>query len=320
MNKKLLDELLYCLADEKTVVHYFKDKYCLFLLKQCAREKTTVQAIRNSPVAHLLQKPLIRQWLANCGGKQISPSMVDSLWPTQVHHFTLSMDSWGGNSPAWQQTCRKGHNLVLQLNFPAGHTRLVRQVSSSDGDQFKCFGHPINTHRQTMAWARLDISDDMSEVLIEEVQNDWLRKVMYWHQYLSEPTKQEQAETHGFVSWASLDRYVEKYIKPLLPIWHEAMLCSALEFIRCQLGIKRVYMYEHETGVAMKNIGQWSQPPRSLYSKLPRQFGFRLTNQTPGFLADERFVKKKIKRFQKKKDVQWFYLDFNNMEETRYAS
>ena len=29
----------------------------------------------------------------------------------------------------------------------------------------------------TLAWARIDLSDDLSEALIEEVQNDWYREV-----------------------------------------------------------------------------------------------------------------------------------------------
>ncbi len=318
MNKRLLDDLLYCLSEDKVVVHYFKDKYCLFLLQQCIKQKTKIQALKQGPMAHLLQKPVIKKWLANFGNQQVSPWMIDQLWEQDLYHFTLTLGSWGGQSHSWQQTCRKGYNLVLQLNFSSQHDRYLRHLSLSQGNQFKCANHPIHEYKQTMAWVRLDVADDLSEVLIEEVQNDWLRRAIYWHRLLSDPEKQDQAQSYGFVNWQKLDQYVQQFIAPLLPIWYEAMLCVTLEFINNTLGAKRIYMYEHETGCILKQIGRYAQPPKSLYTKLPKQFGFKLTGQMPNFLRSEPFVMKKIKQHDKLGKTLWHFLNLN-MEEMKYA-
>ncbi|WP_154223243.1 hypothetical protein [Marinicella rhabdoformis] len=324
MDKELLDELMYCLSEDKTKIHYFKDKYCLFLLQQIVKEKTKVHTLKQGAMAHLFNKPVVKNWLASCGGQQIHPWMVEQLWGLDLHHFTLTLGSWGGDSPSWQQTCRKGHNLVLQLNFSSQHDRFLDKLSTRNGDQFKCHSHPIHAQKQTLAWARLDVSDDLSEVLIEEIQNDWLRKALGWHDFLSGEEMQEEAEFHGFVNWQLLDRYVNRFIKPLLSVWHEAMLCTAVEFIRNEIGAKRIYMYEHQTGCALKQIGQYSQPPKSLYTKLPKQFGFKLSEQAPDFLQQDRFAAKKMKRFEKqhKTKCQWFNLNLNTnlTEELKHAS
>lgn len=320
MNKEFLDELLYCLNEDKTVVHYFKDKYCLFLLQQCIKNKTKIQTLKQGPMSHLLQKPVVKKWLATCGGQHITPWMTEALWQQDLHHFTLTLGSWGGDEAYWQQTCRSGYNLVLQLNFAESHKHLVNRVLKEKGNQFKSWGHPTHENKQTLAWARLDVADDLSEVLIEEVQNDWLRKALNWHRYLSKPEHREKLEKHGFSKWEQLDAYVKSSIEPLVPIWHEAMLCATLEFIRNQLGAAEVYMYEHETGCALKEIDGNSQPPRSLYTKLPKQFGFKLTHEAPNFLKNERMVKSKIKRFEKKKPTSWFYLNFNELKEMKHAS
>ena len=63
------------------------------------------------------------------------------------------------------------------------------------------------------------------------------------------------------------------------------MLCATLWFLFEELGIRRVFYHRHETGARMKAITH-SLPPRSLYTDLPEQFGFRLTHNGPGFIRD----------------------------------
>ncbi len=47
---------------------------------------------------------------------------------------------------------------------------------SVDDDSFKYTGHPIHKTRNSIAWARIDLDYLTGEVLIEEIQNDWLRQ------------------------------------------------------------------------------------------------------------------------------------------------
>jgi hypothetical protein len=239
--------------------------------------------------------------------------MLMALWQQELHHFTITLGQWGGNSPCWQQTCRKGYNLVLQLNFTKSHDRLYEKIAVKDYEPFTYRSHPVNAKRNTLAWSRLDFSDDFSEVLIEEVQTDWLRRVVSLLGFLSKPKNEACFERYGIKSNLSLFKnYYEYMIKPMLKIWDEAILCATLEFLANDIGVKHVYFYDHETGAQLKSVG-YGKPPKSLYTKLPKKFGFKTVANAPKFITQDRFSHKKLKRI---KQPQWHYLQ---LKEKKYA-
>lgn len=71
MNKKQLDEMLYCLSDERSTYTYFKDKYCMFLFQNLIKDIISVQDLKQSQYAQFCQKPKIKKWLAQYGSSQI---------------------------------------------------------------------------------------------------------------------------------------------------------------------------------------------------------------------------------------------------------
>ncbi len=313
MNKKLLEELLYCLSEKRTKYTYFKDKYCMFLLQNMITEKTNTQQLKQSQYAQFCHKPQIKEWLATYGSQSIDAEMLMALWQTELYHFTISLDQWGGDSPRWQQTCRKGYNLVLQLNFNKTHDRLYDQVKELKREPFIYRGHPVNSIRNTLAWSRIDISEDLTEVLIEEIQNDWLRKVQRAFKFLSYRESSVYFRRFGIKHDMNLfKKYYDNMIKPLIKIWDEAILCATLEFLINEVGVKHVYFYDFDTGTQLKSI-DYGLPPRSLYTKLPKKFGFKTVKQAPRFIAEDKFSAKKLKRI---KSPQWHYLQ---LEEKKYA-
>lgn len=305
MKKQQLNELQYCLSDEKKNYTYFKDKYCMFLLQHFITESISINALKNSNYAQFCNKPKVKQWLSTCGSKLIEPEMIMGLWQQELFHFTMTFGQWGGNSPSWQQTCRKGYNLVLQLNFSKSHDRCYEKVVMNNCSPFTALSHPVNSVRNTLAWSRLDFSEDFSEVLIEEIQNDWLRRAENLLNNARKEKNIQYFERRGIKANIDLlQNYFDGFLKPLKSIWDEAILCATLEFLAKDIGVKHVYFYEHNTGAHLKSLKCY-KPPRSLYTKLPKKFGFKQVINAPNFISEDRFSQKKLKRI---KSPQWHYL------------
>jgi len=313
MNKQLLDEVLFCLSDNRQTYHYFKDKYCMFLLNHFIKQDTPVRDLKNSHLAKFCQKPLVKAWLAKQGNQHIHPDAIADLWSTDLSHYTVTLGQWGGGDSCWQQTARPGYNLVVQLNFSRSHDRLYQSLvePSDDYKPFVCQSHPINDYRNTLAWARLDFSEDFSEVLIEEVQNDWLRYAWNAYQWLKTDPTDEKLSQYGFrPNWDRLEQYFLEVIKPAMQLWDEAILCATLEYLVEHIGAERIYMYDHLTGAALKSL-RWAHPPRSLYTQLPKRFGFEVTELAPHFIEEDRTVKRKMKKIKKSLQPKWHFLNLN---------
>ena len=305
MNKELLEEVLSCLSDERITYAYFKDRYCMFLLDQFIGDGKSIQELKQGPFSQFCQKPQIKQWLAGIGSQYIEPDMLMALWQTDVHHFRVTLGEWGGYSPTWQQTSREGYNLVLQLNLTKSHDRFYERVADTEYEPFTDGGHPTHYERNTLAWSRIDLSEDFSEALIEEVQTDWLRKAQETLQYLTDCSTPEEFEEWGIkTDLNGLSGYVHRLMSPLKAIWDEAILCATLEFLVKKIGVKHIYYYDHVTGKQMKSI-DFCEPPRSLYTRLPKRFGFRTVSDAPQFIQADRFAAKKLKSI---KQPQWYYL------------
>jgi len=194
---------------------------------------------------------------------------------------------------------RQGYHLVLQLNMAGDHTQQFQKlVRPDDLHTFNSYGHPSlkDGNRGTLAWVRLDMDFETNEVLIEEIQCDWIRVVRQ--------AVKEGYTWYGDYSSDEIKAYANEVLAPYEKVWEEAMLSAAIDFIRHELGINTIYYHSFEVGALLKHI-TYSKPPRSLYTKLPKQFGFQKTVKGPEFLIRER----RIQKLQKKvKDPYWFTL------------
>ncbi|PID65093.1 MAG: hypothetical protein CR977_02370, partial [Gammaproteobacteria bacterium] len=242
MNKQHIDEVLACLENERRVVAYFKDRYAVDMLKRFVGAGKTVSAVKQSRFAGLLNKPWIKAQLATLGNPVLSAELLNYWWRDEVFYFDLTLDKWGGQCRSWQQTTRSGYNLVLQLNFTQSHNRDYKRLPDNYG--LSCWpGHPTYTgnKRYTMAWARIDLSEDLSDALIEEIQTDWLRDAKYSLRRAKRPllqgkvlSAQTKQKNHHF------ECYFTRHIKPVMAIWDEAVLNTALNFLFDSVGVKNV--------------------------------------------------------------------------------
>ncbi len=311
MKKEILDEVIACLPEERTLFHYFKGQYAYQLLSYASRKQSTVKAMKQSVYQRLLNQQDIKLLLAELGSGELSPEFFQPIWKENSQPFVLTIDRWGNNNRWDYQTTRKGCNLVLQLNFSEMHNRTYqRLVKPKDDYIFNYSGHPVmdrskrDLYRETLAWSRIDLDMESGEALIEEIQSDWVRRVKSCLKGI------KAGSTPWFLDWCQCNTndfivYAEKVLAPFYPLWSEAMLSSSIHFIFRELGIDRIYYHSHETGQKIKQVTEGA-PPRSLYSDLPRKFCFQITDKDPEFMKKERsFIRKK----RSLKRVTWYKLE-----------
>ena len=276
----------------RTLYRYYKDRYSLQLLRYAVPFETSVQALRASSVAGLLQKPRVRDVLARCDGR-LSPSLLQQADGDPADEcYVLSLGLWRG-----QQMSRDGCNLVLQLNFARSHDGPFRHlVRPEEGvDPFNYYAHPVldderRERRYTLAWSRIDVDLDAGEALIEEVQSDWVRWAAVAQRLASRFSEDAMLRRFGVRADAErMQRYQQMLLARHAAVWDEAMLSATLFFLREELGIRHIYYHTHASGQWLKRIRD-RLPPRSLYTELPRRFCFRETDALPGFLARTRRI------------------------------
>jgi len=89
------------------------------------------------------QKPCVKTTLASTGRNTLCKDSLLHAWHEPHEQFLLTLGKWGGESQEWQQTSRRGHNLVLQLNLHEGYRRKLDALLP---DEFKWFFESL-THK-----------------------------------------------------------------------------------------------------------------------------------------------------------------------------
>ncbi|BFM10636.1 hypothetical protein R50072_07890 [Simiduia litorea] len=309
-----VEEVIACLGDERRIFRYFKDRYCFDLLVLALQRQqmaqVSVSQLKAGSLARYLQKPILANALKHCGAGVLDINSFGPVEPVQTLPLSITLARWGEGDRGWDQTSRNQCNLVLQLNFDSGHNaRYHRLVNpANDYGPFEFYGHPIHKQgRKTLAWVRLDIDFTTGEVLIEEIQNDWLRKAKGVLDRINRRrTRSPQAKPQDVIrtingSYEDLVTYVETELQPYRALWSEAAMLAAIRFIKDDLGINTVYYHSFDTGIKLKRVG--GAPPRSMYTTLPKQFGFELTTEVPAMLATHKHSRRYIKAIEK---PSWF--------------
>ena len=310
-------EIQYVLSATRQGDHYYyyRDRYAIDLLSWYVGAGMEIGALRRSKFAFLLEKKAVKEVMARTGGKLLTQELLREHMCDTGTYFQVGTDRWGNyrkhRNDSWYQTSRPGYNLVLQLNFDREHDRSYYELIRPDREDhpFVYYSHPVSTHRKfTLAWTRLDIDLDKGEVLVEEVQTDWLREAKKLADRLNAYLKENKGPYDKYWSWLEVapedfGKYFEGVLKPYYRIWQEAILCRALHFSLHELGIRKIFMHTFETGNYLKGL-KYGKPPRSLYSKLPEKFGFEKTEEAPEILKGEKYLKKKLR----KKGLSWYML------------
>ncbi len=281
---------------------YYSGREDAWLLAHLTPGDARVADLRKAGLGKLLDRPLIRPVIAGCGGtlrlqdvlalayaphaldwrglSAAAQAQLNAVYADPWLDFELSFAEWGTRAGySWQQTSRPGCNLVVQLGFPSEHATLMGRYMARGGRKaFEEELHPVRlSGRPTLAWARIDYDPSSGIALIEEVQSDWLRFVREEVAALAEQMPRARATRSAVAYEAEIRRRYDK-------LWPRVMLLAAIELLRDQMGCAEIYMHRPGTGAVLKHI-HGRQPPQSLYSALPKSFGFAQTRHIPAFLG-----------------------------------
>ena len=319
MDKHLLDEVIACMPKDRTLFRYARGDYALMLLSRIVGDGVRIGEIKRSAYGRLLSKPSVQRLLAGTGNGVVSRSVFDYAYVEGRQDFLLTLGRWNEDCSDHNQTSRRSGNLVLQVNFNASHDReFASVVGRSCRRDFVTCGHPVmkvgdrRYFRHTLAWVRMDIDFKTDEVLIEEVQTDWLRDAKWYLQNLERYAKDNRRELKALVVDDKVDaavNYVRKTLAPYFKMWDEAALTAAINFVVDELGVGRIYFHSFETGNVLKKI-HYSHPPRSLYTDLPHKFCFKLTDEVPSMLAERKNIRRILKRI---KQPRWYRMDTHDL-------
>ncbi len=318
MTPSELQFLMDTLETRNNQFGYFKDQYALDLLKYFVTPGMEVSALKKSQFGFLTSKKVVKKQLA-VSGKRVSADVFNCS-TTETINFNYSLSQWGtysyGKKQDYYQTSRDGINLVLQLNFESLHNEAYYEFIEPKKGQYPFINtsHPVvkpkKNRELTMGWVRMDVDLNNGEVLIEEIQNDWLREASEaanWAYRRVRNWKARESDKHTIfeaVDPKSFMVYFDKYLKKYIEVWDEALLDLAIRFSKDELGCSVIYYNTFETGNHFKGMPNYSLPPKSLYTKLPRKFGFATTNQPPYMLIEDKHLRKKFR----KGGLKWYLL------------
>jgi len=219
--------------------------------------------------------------LGNYPERAAARAGLEAAFAADRREYELSLSIWGDRRDyPYDQTSRPGSSLVVQVNFACDHDVLYYSyLRKDDRHELEASWHPVrDAGRPTMAWVRVDIQGD--EALIEEVQSDWFRLVARRLRWLeARRPRSRHCQNHRDYAVELAKRYGGD--------WAEASLFAALRLLVDELGVKRVFMHQPDAGARLKNI-EGGLPPRSIYTSLPKRFGFAPTNDVPEMLVKRR--------------------------------
>jgi hypothetical protein len=279
------EELLSCLPAGRTLFTYGRDWYAVSLLQLAARY-ASMDALRGSHFANLFTKPRLRAWLGAFGKKSVTPADLALIVPDDAETYRLTAGLFDG----WTQSTRRGSErwqIVLQLNLNEDHTRRVSR-HFPECDPFEYRWHPVHGGRhRTLAWCRIDLDWECGEALIEEVQTDRIRMVRKAVERVRQDQLKEVRVRGQQVDAEWLMDYWDRRLRISRQCWDEAMLCAAIRFIACELGIHRIFYHSPISGARLKGGGA-ENAPGSLYTDLPKRFCFERTEMVPSFVRRRR--------------------------------
>lgn len=283
---------------QRLLFRYYRDHYAAILLEDVLRPHLPLGELRKGRYGRLLDRPALKVLAASKGSGVLHRDDLQALWPCQVQTYRLSFGVWGADTQRARrrnQTSRPGRQLVMQLNFSREHdAEYQRLIFNAKERPFVNRRHPVNqSGRNTMAWARIDLDLHSGEALIEEVQNDWIRKAGWClaNAALGRGKFKERRARED------LAVYVGSVLAPHAAIWSEATLSAALHLLGPVFGMRRIWFHSFATGCEIKRLKDFI-PPRSLYTDLPKKFCFELTSDVPEFIlpAQPRWLRRKLER------------------------
>ncbi|HAA10745.1 MAG TPA: hypothetical protein DCE41_03230 [Cytophagales bacterium] len=308
MEKSQVDEVLAVLGTGAKPWNYYQDQFIMHHLARLVKEEPmTVKRFKQSRYSGWLRKQILQEFLAKqLQGLITTESILMSPQVPQLF-LTYSLGKWGGMgvlNRSHFQTTRVGFNLVLQVNLCKGLVNTFKRYVSKKAEMPKFWGHPVSDVHATLGWVRLDFDLGTDSILIEEIQSDLVRQLPKMMQRMKPRNpKGDETVSNG------IRKFLRREFEPYNRMWSEALLACALQFIDQELGFRQVYMHTWESGCVLKGISQRHGPPRSLYTQLPKKFGFVKQDKPPVHLYNHHQLLNRREELQIS-EAKWWKLEW----------
>lgn len=299
MERHEIAEIMAVFEGYREKFPYVKDGFALTRILDETGDGKAVRDIRKGPNGRFLSLPLLRDFIARAGGGKLTPELFFYNSPDPTDLYIVTLDKWGNDRKywgrGWDQMARPGFNLVVQLNLSGKHLEKMRRVDQALVDYVTPVwtDHPVRSDGAiTVSWARIDMDVMAGVALIEEIQSDWVRETADLRTEVRTMTAATDTANTRKRGWPRrrwlwyLDsdefRRIEKH-------WPEATLEATCQFLRREVGITDIYLYDFDTGCRFKDMGRdYCRPPRSLYTSLPKRYGMERVEEVPAFLLKKR--------------------------------
>jgi len=95
MDKEAVEFVLAALPQGRTVFYDFQDRFAILLLVE-ALEKAplSIAAIKQSHLAPLLNKPVVKTLLSQLGRSTLKAEDLSTTWPSRVDGYRLTLSTW----------------------------------------------------------------------------------------------------------------------------------------------------------------------------------------------------------------------------------
>ncbi len=302
MEKDEVEEILGVFEGYREKFPYIKDGFALTRILDETGDGKCVGDIRKGPNGRLLNLPLVREFIRLAGSGKLTPDLFFYRSPDPTDLYLVTLDQWGSDRKywgrSWEQMARPGFNLVVQLNLSGIQLERMRRVDPGLLEYLtpRYSSHPVRDDGNiTVGWARVDMDIRTGVALIEEIQSDWIRDAVQLRNTVTKLSVKEDINRATLKRQRKLPRkhwleYLDSAdFRRVETHWAEATLEATCQFLRKEIGITETYFYDFDTGCRFKGLldDDW-QPPRSLYSNLPKRYGMERVAEVPPFLMKKR--------------------------------
>jgi hypothetical protein len=206
--------------------------------------------------------------------------------------YGLSYSAWAGLQRSISSAYASIPQLVIHINISGDiisnleqdyfYSELFDKINKLSKDN----NHPHCADQ--MGWARLELDPNKEFILVDEVQSDhdsFYRELSknalpdYW---IKNPLK-ERFNLSDEQFMEKIKKYPQIINQKDFPNIADKAI---VQFAR-QNGFQKIYWHEYESGKRIKD----NNPPRSLYTDIPRENGYVLTDEKPFGLDGKFFVK-----------------------------
>lgn len=224
----------------------------------------------------------------------------DLLESLDVDQHAIVKDNWNG---AHMSQDKPGHQQLV-LMVQADETTIEEMKEAGCYDLFEqvvqlsaSSGHP--SCENMLGFVRLDIAEDKSFMLVEEIQSDQLAAAARFKKFDADKElaliEKHMPHMRGHVTKEHMQAQHDQVIgmipdlEELCSHFPEVAMVTIQQFAK-KNGIKKIYYHTYDGGNKLKKYTD-SAPPKSLYSSLPKSHYYKVTEEKPFGLPADFFVK-----------------------------